>query len=201
MIVVTLPHHRGIWTGYMTQLLLPLDTTVTWPLLPLQEIKKIRCPKTPLASCQEGRRSLGLPPVRIRHPEWLTQRPGLGQQPIEIERSRKLLQRPGRGQRPIGIHHSLEIGLEPAGQAGVPQWSILRPSCAHSIPDFGPIKIQDSDLTWTTLNSGVYINRPSQASSRIQLTDFVETPSPDLASPHLPFSDLIETPLNRPLGS
>ena len=48
--------------------------------------------------------------------------------------------------------------------------------------------------------SGVYINRPSQASSRIQPTDFVETPSLDLASPHLLFSDLIETPsLDRPL--
>ena len=62
--------------------------------------------------------------------------------------------------------------------------------------------MQDADLTRITLNSGVYINRPSQASSRIQPTDFVETPCPDLASPHLPFSDLIETPsLNRPLGN
>ena len=52
--------------------------------------------------------------------------------------------------------------------------------------------MQDADLTWTTLNSGVYINQPSQASSRIQPTDFVETPSPDLASPHLSFSNLIE---------
>ena len=78
------------------------------------------------------------------------------------------------------------------------------PSCAHSIhsiPDSGPIRIQNADLTRTTLNSGVYINRPSQASSRIQLLDLVETPSPDLASPHLLFSDLIETPsLDRPLG-
>ena len=95
-------------------------------------------------------------------------------------------------------------GTSGSNRSSLPQWSILRPSCAHSIhsiPDFGPIKIQDADLTWTTLNSGVYINWPSQASSRIQLTDFVETPSPDLASPLLPFSDLIETPsLNRPLG-
>ena len=113
--------------------------------------------------------------------------------------------RPGRGQRPMKIHRFQEIGLEPAGQTGVPQWSILGPSCAlsiHSIPDCRPITIWNADLTRTTLNSGVYINRPSQASSRIQPTDFVETPSPDLTSPHLPFSDLIETPsLNRPLGS
>ena len=66
---------------------------------------------------------------------------------------------------------------------------------------------------WTNQNSerrfdpdhpefrGVYINRPSQASSRITPIDLVETPSPDLASPHLLFSDLIETPsLDRPLG-
>ena len=46
---------------------------------------------------------------------------------------------------------------------------------------------------------GVY--KPAQPSiQQDQPTDFVETPSPDLASPHLPFSDLIETPsLNRPL--
>ena len=47
-----------------------------------------------------------------------------------------------------------------------------------------------------------YINRPSTASSRITTPAFIETLSPDLASPHLPYSDLIETPsLNRPLGS
>ena len=64
------------------------------------------------------------------------------------------------------------------------------------------ITIRNADLTRTTLNSGVSINRPSQASSRIQPTDFVKTRSLDLASPHLPFSDLIETSsLNRPLGS
>ena len=134
-----------------------------------------------------------------------TQRPSLDHQPIGIRLSRKPTWRPGRGQQPIEIRRFLEIGLEPAGQAGVPQWSILGPSCAHSIhsiPDFGPIKIRNTDLTRTTLNSRVCINRPSQASSRIQPTDFVKTPSPDLASPHLPFSDLIETPsLNRPLGS
>ena len=40
------------------------------------------------------------------------------------------------------------------------------------------------------------------ASSRIQPLDLVETPSPDLASPHQLFSDLVETPsLDRPLGS
>ena len=78
------------------------------------------------------------------------------------------------------------------------------PSCAHSIhsiPGSGPIRIQNADLTRTNLNSGEYINQPSQASSRIQLLDLVEIPSPDLASPHLLFSDLIESPsLDRPLG-
>ena len=62
--------------------------------------------------------------------------------------------------------------------------------------------MQDADLTRTTLNSGVNINRPNTASSRITTPAFVETPFPDLASPYLPYSDLIETPsLNRPLGS
>ena len=143
--------------------------------------------------------------MEIQHPARLAQRPSLGHQPIEIQLSRDPARRPGRGQRPMRIHCFQEIGLEPAGQAGVPQWSIFRPFCAHSIhsiPDCRPITIRNADLTRTTLNSGVYINRPSQASSRIQPTDFVETPSTDLASPHLPFSDLIETPsLNRPLGS
>ena len=107
--------------------------------------------------------------------------------------------------RPMRIRRFQEIGLEPAGQEGVPQWSIHGPSCAHSIhsiPDFQPITLRNADFTPTTLNSRVYINWPSQASSSIQPTDFVETPSPDLASPHLPFSDLIETSsLNRHLGS
>ena len=102
------------------------------------------------------------------------------------------------------IRRSLEIGLESAGQGRVPQWSIPGPSCAHSIhsiPDSGPIRIQNADLSRTTLNSGVYINQSSQASRRIQLLDLVETTSPDMASPHLLFSDLIETPsLDRPLG-
>ena len=143
--------------------------------------------------------------METQHPVWLAKRPSLGHQPIGIRLSRKLTRRPGRGQRPIEIHRFLEIGLEPAGQARVPQWSTLEPSCTHSIhsiPDSGPITIWNANLTCTTLNSGVYINQPSQASSRIQPTDFVETPSPDLASPHLPFSNLIETPsLNSPLGS
>ena len=102
------------------------------------------------------------------------------------------------------IRRSLETSLETSGQGGVPQWSIPGPSCAHSIhsiPDSEPITIQNADLTRTTLNSGVYMNRSSQASSRITQIDRVETPSPDLASPHLLFSDLIETPsLDRPLG-
>ena len=56
-------------------------------------------------------------------------------------------------------------------------------------------------MTRTTLNLAAYINRPDPASSRIQPLDLVKTPSPDLASPHLLFSYLIETPfLDRPLG-
>ena len=79
--------------------------------------------------------------------------------------------------------------------------TFLRPEHSQS-PDSGPIRIQNADLTRNTLNSGVYINLPSQASSRITPIDLVETPSPDLASPHLLFSDLIKTPsLDRPLGS
>ena len=45
-----------------------------------------------------------------------------------------------------------------------PSGAILGPSCAHSIhsiPDCWPIRIQDADLTRTTLNSGVYI-KPAQ---------------------------------------
>ena len=192
--------------------------------------KRIRRPKMPLArshgsyGCVGKRRGcLGQPPIRIlrlgrlevglsvrqqpieiQHPKRLAQRPGLGQRRIIIRHSRRLTQRPGRDQRPMIIRRSLEIGLESAGQGRVPKWSIPGPSCAHSthsIPDSGPIRIQNADLTRTTLNSGVYINWPSQASSRIQLLDLVETPSPDLASPHLLFSDLIETPsLDRLLG-
>ena len=100
------------------------------------------------------------------------------------------------------IRRLLETSLETSGQTGVPQWSIPGPSCAHSIPDSGPIRMQNADLTRTTLNSGVYISRSSQASSRITPNDLVETPSPDLASPHLLFSDLIKTPsLDRRLGA
>ena len=144
-------------------------------------------------------------PIEIRHPKRLAQRPGLGQRPIIIQSFRRLAQRPGRGQRPMIIRRSLEIGLESACQGRVPQWRIPGPSCAHSIhsiPDSGPIRIQNADLTRTTLNSGVYINQPNRASSRITPIDLFETPSLDLASPHLLFSDLIETPsLECPLGA
>ena len=135
--------------------------------------------------------------MEMQHPAWLAQRPSLGHQPIEIQLSWDPAQRPGRGQRPMRIRRFQEIGLEPGGQAGVPKWSILGPSYAHSIhstPDCRSIRIQDADLTRTTLKSGVYINWPSQASSRIYTTDFVETPSPDLASPHLLSSELHKTP-------
>ena len=166
----------------------------------------------PLASFLSGyglvgteRVSLDSPPIVIQHPTWLAQRPSLGHQPIEIQLAPVPAQRPGRDQRPIRIRRFQDSGLEPADQTWVPQWSILGPSCAHiihSIPDCRPIRIQDSDLTRTTLKSGMYINRPSPASSRITTPAFVETPSPDLASLHLLYSDIIETPsLNRPLGN
>ena len=111
---------------------------------------------------------------------------------------------PGRGQQPIGIRRFQDSSLEPAGQAWVPQWSIPWPSCAHSThssPDSQPMRMQNADLTRTTMKSGGYINRPSTVFSRVTTPAFIETPSLDLASPHLPYSDLIETPsLNRPLG-
>ena len=104
-------------------------------------------PKMPLASFQGGyglvgvsKSSLGLTPMKAQHPPWLGQRPSLGHQPIGIRLSRKPMRRPGRGQQPIEIRRLLEIGLEPAGQARVPQWNILGPSCTHSIhsiPDSG----------------------------------------------------------------
>ena len=62
------------------------------------------------------------------------------------------------------IRRFQEIGLEPAGQAGVPQWSILGPSCAHSIhsiPDCRPITIRSTDLTRTTLKG---VHKPTQPS-------------------------------------
>ena len=48
------------------------------------------------------------------------------------------------------------------------------------------MKIQNADLAWTTLKSGGYINRPSTASGRTHFPAFIDMPSLDLASPHLP---------------
>ena len=57
-------------------------------------------------------------------------------------------------------------------------------------------------MTRTTLNLAAYLNRADPASSRIQPLDLVETPSPDLASPHLLFSDLTFLgALERPLAA
>ena len=68
------------------------------------------------------------------------------------------------------IRRFQEIGLEPAGQAGIPQWSILGPSCAHSInsiPDCRPIIIRSSNLTRDHPEfRGVY--KPSQTSHLYQ---------------------------------
>ena len=137
-------------------------------------INKIRRPKTPLASCQEGyghvgvgRSSLGLPTNEnsaSRAADPVTRPGSAANRNSRVPGS--CIQQPGRGQRPIGIHRSLEIGLEPAGQTGVPQWSILKPSCSHSIKsisNFGPIKIQERqfDLDHPEFR-GVY--KPSQPS-------------------------------------
>ena len=135
--------------------------------------------------------------MKIQHPAWLTPRPHLGHQPIEI---RLPVQRPSRGQRPIGIRLFQDLSLEPA----VLQWSILRPSSTlsiHSIPGQQPIRMQNADLAWTTLKSGGYINWPSTASGRILKPTVTETPSPDLASPHLLSSNPPTNPSqDRPLG-
>ena len=174
---------------------------MSWPPLCLQKICRL---KTPLASFLGSyglvgaeRGSLDSPPIRIQHPAWLAQWPSPGQQPMKIRLAPVLAQRPGRGQRPMRIRRFQDSGLEPAGRPWVPQWSILRPSCAHSIPDCRPIKMPP----WNG-GGGGYLNLPSTASRRITTPAFVETPSLELASPHLPYSDLGETPsLNRPLGN
>ena len=143
-------------------------------------------------------------PRRLRPHRCREKQPGSSTNENSAFRAADPATRPGSA--PIEIHLSRML-IQPgtSGSSSLPQWRILRPSCTHSIhgiPDFGPIKIRNADLTRTTLNSVLYINRPSPASSRIQPTDFVETPSPDLASPHLLFSYLIETPyLDRPMGS
>ena len=99
---------------------------------------------------------------------------------------------PGAGNRP-GIGRSMRSTPKEH------PWTLLRPQHSQS-PEYGPIRIQNADLTRTTLNSGVYINWPSLASSRITTTEFVETPA-DLASPHLLSSELYNTSsLDRPLG-
>ena len=121
------PLSRSIWIGSMTTLLLPLDTTVTWPPLPLQEItaslpvtRRIRRPKTPLARSHgsyghvgERRGSLGQPPIRILHPGRLEVGLSVRRQPIEIRHSKRLAQWPGLDQRPIIIRHSRKLAQRP----------------------------------------------------------------------------------------
>ena len=214
------PRTTAASIGSLTPLPLPQEITVTWLPLHLREItashpaaRKIRRPRTRPVSFREkygrvgeGRSSLDQQPIIILLPGRLEGRRSVSQQPIRILHLGRLEGRCSRGQRPIIIRlpGRLEISLEQAGQPGqrcVPRWSIPWPSCAHSIPGWQPIIIRDADLTRTTLNLAAYLNRPDPASSRIQPLDLVETPSPDLASPHLLFSNLIETPsLDRPLG-
>ena len=63
------------------------------------------------------------------------------------------------------------------------------------------MKIENADLAWTTLKSGGYINWPSTASGRIHQPAVIETPSPDLVSPHLLSSNPPTNPsLDRLLG-
>ena len=56
--------------------------------------------------------------------------------------------------------------------------TFLRPQHPQH-PRLTAIRIQDADLTRTTLNLAAYLNQPDPASNRIQLLDLVETPSLD----------------------
>ena len=108
------------------------------------------------------------------------------------------------GQRPIGIVPFQDLRLEPAGHLGVLSWIIPKassPLLCHSIPFQQPIKIEIAHFYWTTLKSGVYINRPGLTPNRIRLPTVREITSPDSASPHLLSSNPLPSPsLDRLLG-
>ena len=86
------------------------------------------------------------------------------------------------------------------GSTTIPKAS--SPLICHSIPGQQPIKIEIASFAWTTLKSGVYINRPGLTPDRILQPAVLETPSPDLASPHLLSSNPPpNTSLDRLLGN
>ena len=198
-------------TGFMTPRRLPLIARMTWPRLPLHLPRTRRLQKF-IPSFQNacdlvgvGRSSQPHQPMKIRHPAWLTQRPRLGHQPMRIRPAYLPAQRPGRGQRPIGILPFQDLSLEPAGHPGVLSWSIPKassPLLCHSIPFQQPIRIEIARFSWTTLKSGVYINRPRFTPDRIRLPTVREITSPDSASPHLLSSNPLPNPsLDRLLGT
>ena len=182
--------HTNLWpdrcmrvasTGSMTPCRLPLVARMTWPRLPLH-LLRTRRPQKFVTSFQDACDLVGMggstqphQPMKIQHPAWLTQRPRLGHQPM-------------RGQRPIGIFPFQDLSLEPAGHPGVLSWSIPKassPLICHSIPGQQPIRIEIASFAWTTLKSGVYINRPGLTPDRILQPTVREITSPDWASPHL----------------
>ena len=66
------------------------------------------------------------------------------------------------------LEASLVLASRPVLQ-WVPQWSILKPSSAHSIhslPAQQPIIIQNGLISWTRLTLATYINLPDPASAR-----------------------------------
>ena len=195
----------------MTPHRLPLVARMTWPHLPLH-LQRTRRPQKFITSFQdacdlvgEGGSSQSHQPMKIRHPAWLTQQPRLDHQPMRIRPAYLPAQWPGWGQRPIGILPFQDLSLEPAGHLGVLSWSIPKassPLLCHSIPFQQPIKIEIARFSWTTLKSGVYINRPGLTPDRIRLPTVREITSPDSASPHLLSSNPLPSPsLDRLLGS
>ena len=113
--------------GSLTPLPLPLETTVTYLPLHLQEItasqpaaKKIRRPRARPVSLHgrygrvgERRGSLGQQPIIILLPGRLEVGLSARQRPIIIRHSRRLAQRPGLAQRPIIIQHSRRLTHQP----------------------------------------------------------------------------------------
>ena len=197
-------------TGFMTPRHLPLVARMTWPCLPLHP-PRTRRPQKFITSFQDacdlgdaGESSQPHQPMKIRHPTWLTQRPRLGHQPMRIRPAYLPEQRPGRGQWPIRILLFQDFSLEPAGHPGVLSWSIPKassPLLRHSIPFQQLIRIEIARFAWTTLKSGVYINRPRLTPERIRLPTVREITSPDSASPHLLSSNPLPNPsLDRLLG-
>ena len=171
-------------TRFMTPRRLPLIARMTWPRLPLLLSRTRRPPKF-ITSFQDpcdlvgvGGSSQPHQPMKIRHPAWLTQRPRLGHQPKKIHPAYLPARWPGRGHRPIGILPFQDLTLEPAGHLGVLSWSIPKassPLLCHNILFQQPIKMEIAQFSWTTLKSGVYINRPRLTPDRIRLSTVNQT--------------------------